>query len=355
MDKRWSKVDLKKFISLLNKFYVTSRFQIFFEDHTINYRKAEESYRKAILNDFNMKWYAEFYGKAPAEEFEIILGYGNGGGNYGIKVNPEYGAPVVNAVVGVWDFDDKGNERFDKNEFQPLLIHEFNHSFVNYILEQGHYRSELENAAGNIYRLVEEDMKSQAYGDWETMINESIVRAAVIRYMTDNGYPEKDIDEEIRIQKGRKFLWIKELSDLLGEYEKNRKTYPTLESFYPEIIIFFKEWEPKLKHIIGNQPKVSSVFPDILNRNDVDPGITEIVINFDKEMTGEGVSINFGELGKEHFPLKKFDGYLKNNTAIKLQTEMKPDTEYEFVLTGNKFISKDGSPLEKTIIKFKTR
>ncbi len=66
-------------------------------------------------------------------------------------------------------------------------------------------------------------MKSQAYGNWETMINESLVRASVIRYMIDNNYSQKEINEEILIQRGRKFLWIKELVDLLGNYEQNRQ------------------------------------------------------------------------------------------------------------------------------------
>ncbi|WP_294316937.1 DUF4932 domain-containing protein [uncultured Chryseobacterium sp.] len=355
LEKRWEKVNVKKFISLLNKFYRKSDFQKFFNEHSASYKKAVQEYRQSILNDFNQNWYSHFYGKAPNEEYKIILGYGNGGGNYGITLHPEHHKTIVYAVVGVSDFDSDGNAIFDKNEFQPLLIHEFNHSFVNYILEMKNYKSELKAPAEKIYSLVEKEMKSQAYGDWETMINESLVRAAVIRYMIDNHYPQSTIDEEIQMQRGRKFLWIKELTELLGKYEESRNRFPVLEDFYPEIIAFYKNLEPKLQGIIDNQPKVVSVSPDIMDKNDVDSKITEIIITFSKEMLGKGVSINLGESGKEHFPLKKFEGYLNNNTAIKIQTEMKPDTEYEFVLTGNKFISKDGYPLQRTSIKFKTK
>ncbi|WP_294230582.1 DUF4932 domain-containing protein [uncultured Chryseobacterium sp.] len=355
LEKRWEKVEVKKFVSLLNEFYKNSDFQKFFDNHSASYAKAVQAYGQSILKDFNQNWYPHFYGKAPNEEYRIILGYGNGGGNYGITLHPEHHKTIVYAVVGVSDFDSDGNAIFDKNEFQPLLIHEFNHSFVNYILEMKNYKSELKAPAEKIYSLVEKEMKSQAYGDWETMINESLVRAAVIRYMIDNHYPQSTIDEEIQMQRGRKFLWIKELTELLGKYEESRNRFPVLEDFYPEIIAFYKNLEPKLQGIIDNQPKVVSVSPDIMDKNDVDSKITEIIITFSKEMLGKGVSINLGESGKEHFPLKKFEGYLNNNTAIKIQTEMKPDTEYEFVLTGNKFISKDGYPLQRTSIKFKTK
>lgn len=197
LDKRWDKVDLKQFISLLNEFYEITNFQKFFNDNAKNYKNAENAYKNSVLSDFNIKWYTKFYGNDSSEEYKIILGYGNGSGNYGIKVNPKRSKTIVNAIVGVWDFDENGNPKFDKDVFQPLLIHEFNHSYVNYILEMNDNKAKVQNSGKLIYEKVEKEMKSQAYGDWETMINESIVRAAVIRYMMDNHYQKEDIDYEI--------------------------------------------------------------------------------------------------------------------------------------------------------------
>ncbi|MCD1116695.1 DUF4932 domain-containing protein [Chryseobacterium turcicum] len=358
LDKRWEKVDKKQFVSLLNQFYKKTNFQQFFNNHSGDYQKAESEYQMTILYDFNQDWYSKFYGKKANEDYKIILGYGNGGGNYGIKTHPEKQKEIVNAVVGIWSFDKEGNVKFDKNEFQPLLIHEFNHSFVNYILEMNENASKLKNSGEIIYALVKEDMESQAYGNWETMINESLVRAAVIQYMMDNKYSQKDIDEEILIQEKRKFLWMKELVDLLGKYKNDRKKYPSLESFYPEIISFYNQLSPKMSTLISDyekkQPKVVSISPDIWNKNDVDPAIKEITINFDREMA-ESSSINMGSTGKEHFPLTKNEGFVNNHRGIKLLTEMKPNTEYEFVFTDSRFKSKEGYPLKETVIKFKTK
>lgn len=358
LEKRWRKVDVPKFVSLLNKFYKKSDFQKFFNTHAKEYEKAEKEYQERILSDFNQNWYYKFYGHAD-EDYKIILGYGNGGGNYGIKSHPVKQNTIVNAVVGVSDFDKDGNVKFDRNKFQPLLIHEFNHSFINYILDKDDNASKLEKSGTVILDLVKKEMQDQAYGNWETVVNESLVRAAVIRYMMDNKYSQSDINEEISRQERLRFLWIKDLVNLLGVYEKNRTQYPTLENFYPEIISFFNRLASKLASDIkvynDNQPKVSFVSPEIRDRNDVDPATKEITINFNKEMTGKGVSINMGSLGEVHFPLKKFEGYVNDNKAIKILTEMKPNTEYEFILTGNKFMSKDGYPLEETVIRFKTK
>ena len=79
LDKRWAKVDIKKFVSLLNEFYKKTNFQKFFNIHAEDYAKAEKEYEKVVLRDFNQNWYSKFYGKMPNEEYVFILGFGNGG------------------------------------------------------------------------------------------------------------------------------------------------------------------------------------------------------------------------------------------------------------------------------------
>ena len=43
----------------------------------------------------------------------------------------------------------------------------------------------------------------------------------------------------------RNFRWMPELVRTLRIYENNRTTYPTFESFYPQIIQFFKYYVEK--------------------------------------------------------------------------------------------------------------
>ena len=52
LDKRWAKVDIKKFVSLLNEFYKKTNFQKFFNIHAEDYAKAEKEYEKFVLSDF---------------------------------------------------------------------------------------------------------------------------------------------------------------------------------------------------------------------------------------------------------------------------------------------------------------
>ena len=78
-------------------------------------------------------------------------------------------------------------------------------------------------------------MSNQAYRNATTVINESIVRAAVIIYMQENGFSAEQIKSEIYEQIARDFLWMPELVTALRHYSKHRSRYKTLDDYYPEI------------------------------------------------------------------------------------------------------------------------
>lgn len=78
-------------------------------------------------------------------------------------------------------------------------------------------------------------MTRQAYNSWQTVVNESIVRAAVIIYMMENGFDNQHIQREMLEPVVFDFLWMPELVNALRNYIGSRSQYPTLNDFYPEI------------------------------------------------------------------------------------------------------------------------
>jgi hypothetical protein len=80
-------------------------------------------------------------------------------------------------------------------------------------------------------------MNRQAYGTWQNIIEESIVRAATMRYIFDHKGAEA-AREAIAIEERRSFVWTGELVSLLDGYEKDRARYPTLEAFMPRVVSF---------------------------------------------------------------------------------------------------------------------
>lgn len=355
LDERWKSKKLPEFIKNLNQYYQSSKFHEFYVSHQEDYQQAAKAFSDSVLVKFNQAWYPKFYGKQPNEEYKVVIGYGNGGGNYGPRIH-EKNKDLVYAIVSGGKFNDR--KVTYTSSYAPTLIHEFNHSFVNYILDTKNYKKELESAGKKILESVKEPMREQAYGNWETIINESVVRAAVVVYMKENGFSEAEIKEEYKDLMKRRFLWAPELVTLLENYQSNRKYYPSLEDFYPKLVEFFQNVGENAQNIVVNYeakiPKVKSISPDINGKTDVDSSIKGMIIYFDKTLTGK-MSINTGSLGNAGVPIAKRPEFINDNTALKLEVDMKPNTEYEFVLVGNRFESVDGYPLKNYVVKFKTK
>jgi len=77
---------------------------------------------------------------------------------------------------------------------------------------------------------------------WRTMMRESLVRACEVRYaMANDGRERAERTANYHISRG--FHWTKELSELLGQYEKQRDKYQTLDVFMPEIVKLFQNYD----------------------------------------------------------------------------------------------------------------
>ena len=243
LEKRWKNVDKDEFLSYLNNFYKDTKFNEFFKAHKYLYNRGLKSYQDNVIKHFDIDWYADFYGNEPQETFSVIIGFCNGGGNYGVNRQLAGKMKEVFAIVGY--YVDKEDTPMYNKEYLPTLIHEFNHSFINHYLDENKYPDfvkELEPAATDLFMSSRWSMAKQAYGNWKTVINESLVRAAVICYMLDKEYKPEETRNELLEQIQRNFRWMPELVSLLRKYEKKQSKYGNFESFYPKIIDFFKDY-----------------------------------------------------------------------------------------------------------------
>lgn len=359
LDKRWTQDAAIQFTNLLNNFYTRSKAEVFFLQQAPYYKKITNTFQQ-VLAGFHLSWYNNYYGIKPKDRFSIVIGCGNAGGNYGPAITISGNVRHAYAIMGSWSFDKESNPVFKEEKYLPTLIHEFNHSFINPVLSQHKENSILKNSVQKILDTMRTEMQKQAYGDWETILNESMVRASVVRYFIDNNPGNSKIaEDEIMDQVNRGFLWTRKLVSLLGIYENNRTKYPTIVSFYPDIITFFQSVADSISWMKtayeNNLPQVTVIEPFGNNAQNVDTSIKEMTISFSHTMTGKGYSINYGKLGEEFYPVKSVIGYTNNNRSVKIELALKPDTEYEMMLTGRAFKSMEGYPIKNYTIKFKTK
>jgi uncharacterized protein DUF4932 len=355
-DERWGKKNAVIFLKLLKDFCADADCESFFENNNQLYQTASNRFGK-VFNELDINWYRKFYGVKPKGEFIIVNGLGNGGANYGPKIKYQNGKESIYAIMGTWSVDSLGLPTYKVNRYFPTLLHEFNHSFVNHLTEK--YKNEFQKSGRILYKELEDVLRNQGYGQWETMISEAIVRAAVIKYLNDHNSDTEFVTNELNDELNRGFLWTKELVEELENYTSNRDKYPTLESFMPEIVKFFDKTSSNINElktkIDERRPNVVSIDPFKNNSSNVDYTIKRITVHFDRPLKGKGYSINYGKKGEKAFPEMGEITYSKDKKSVFIEVELKANATYQFVLTGLSFISKEGFGMNDYPVSFKTK
>jgi hypothetical protein len=258
--------------------------------------------------------------------------------------------------MGDWSEDANKDPSINHDDL-PIVIHEFNHSYINPIVQLHILQF---NATDRAYRLVADQMQAQAYTTPETMVDESLVRASVILYLESIGRSQQEIAEDTHLEQSNGFVWMDELCTLLRQYQSQRDRYPTLSDFMSQIENFFNglesripeekaEFDRKSLHVTSMQPIPNHAF-------DVNADIQELVISFDKPLDpARRIGLSYGEGGKEHFPITAKPTILPGNQSIKFPVTLKPHWSYSFTLTPYSLETFDGYPLQTYNVVFQTK
>ena len=237
---RWQNVEIDTFLVHLNQFYADTRFHDFHTLHQSFYDSVLRTFEKNVMQYFHQDWYPRFYGTEPTERFRVVIGFTNGGGNYGPSRQLPGHPKEVFAICG-YNIDEKTGKAFENGmDFASTIIHEFNHSFVNPLYAAN--KELLDSIGEKMLKRHYRGLSNQAYRNAATVINESVVRAAVIIYMQKNCFSAEQIKTEMYEQIERDFLWMPELVTALRHYSKHRNRYKTLGDYYPEIAKCLEEY-----------------------------------------------------------------------------------------------------------------
>ncbi len=355
LDQRWTAADVDKFLECARQFVQETSFTAFLDQHRALYATTESRLRALMEKEGHLEWFKDYFGERSQAKFNLVPALLNGGSCYGPHCREAAGKEDLYCILGVWNTDAAGLPRFTR-DMLSTVVHEFAHSYANPVVDR--HLSELQPAGDELYRHVSAKMRSQAYGNSQTMLRESLVRACEVRYAVRyDGLPAGK--RAIAYNQGRGFLWTEELSGLLAEYETHRGQYPDLDAFAPRMVAFFNEYSrgfaERQKALEAKQPKVVSIAP-ANGAQDVDPQLTAIRVVFDRPMRDRSWSLVGGG---PHCPESAGQpAYDTSRTTWTFPVKLKPDWDYEFMLnseTYDAFRSEAGVPLEPLHVSFKTR
>ena len=244
LDIRWRAGETEKFLKVCNEFVRDTKFETFLANHKSVYDRTVNKLEKLVKSKAALEWFDKFFGKNPNVDFNLVISIINGKSSYGPKI--QVGEKLqIYSILGVMrcGFLGFGEPYFPEGSILTI-VHEFGHSYSNPVVER--HMHELQRAGEKLFPPLEKKMKKQAYSTWQTMMYESVVRASEVRYQYANG-DESKAKRIAGYNIRRGFIWTKELSELLGEYEAQRDIYPDLDAFFPRIVEFFNSYADKQK------------------------------------------------------------------------------------------------------------
>ena len=346
---QWHGPAARSFLTQARDFARVARLAEFLRFEQPTFDSASSRLERVIETKARLSWFSTFYGE-PVGQIIVSPLLISGGGNFGADFVS--GATHERYAFVAFQRGDQEGFPVPPADVIEQIVHELSHSFVNHVVIADSMR--LRGSSERIFAVVERSMNAIGYGSWPTMCYESLVRAAVVRYLLATDGREAAL-RETRAQQGFGFVWMDQLVNLLGEYESRRSIYPTLSAFMPRVAAFYDSVAPQVASLRADfeshRPRV--VRASIENRaTGVDPNLREIVIRFDHSVHGFGSMV--GEYGGE-VPSITSGGFDSTGTVLTIGVRLAPNHMYWLPFGPGSFADKDGYPLQAWELRFSTR
>lgn len=234
------KDSLTVFLKLLTDFAVKSSFNDFYNNHSTYYKKVIENTIANMGSNNDVVELEQFYGKKQKSYNIVLVSLYNsvGFGNSLLCANNQ--REIYN-IMGPKSIEEEIPFFGDEERLSYMIKHEFSHPFVNPLTDK--YWEYIKDFSDN-YSSIPELARKKVCGDWQECINEFIIRANTIQMAYS-----KSNEEGLKIYESERSRGVSYLDNLLVKiryYQTNRHIFPTLESYYLEILEVFKEKEIKM-------------------------------------------------------------------------------------------------------------
>jgi hypothetical protein len=226
---------VKVFLNLLEDFAIKSSFNDFFEEHRDFYTDLVET---TVGNLGPIDYISEienFYGKKQKAYSIVLVSLYNYVG-YGNSILFSNDQREIYNTMGPRKLKDGipffGNE----NYLKQLLRHEFSHPFINPLTEK--YWDHIKDYSQRFDSIPEVARKTVCH-EWEECVNEFTIRA-IVTQLSFNESEELGLKRYKR-EEARGVSNLDVLLEKIRYYQSNREHYPTIDSYYKEILSVFKD------------------------------------------------------------------------------------------------------------------
>ena len=242
---------IKKYIKELGEFYKAENIQLLFKKYQQFYAGAIKEVSDLIPPKFT-EALEKFYGEKKLSYTVLVSPMmmwpieDNEGRGIGPSVQTAAGTKVFEIMSPYVRVEsDKKIDSYSAlgYNYRPralmLTIHEFGHSFVNKEVEKYIERIRQTDSVFEKSKL-KSLMESKGVQSWEVYIIESIVRLGEIRVAELQNDKQRANDLRKYHIEVEHFIYLPLLEEKIKLYEANRKKYPKLGDFLPELLTVFE-------------------------------------------------------------------------------------------------------------------
>jgi len=222
--------NLEKYRKAIKQFAETSNFEIFWNSKIPFYNQILDMTIADMLEKDLIKAMEDYF-KETKESYNIIIAPAFRGG-YAPRITDADGKVHIYACLSTNRLKDD-IPYLSGDNILYYVWHEFGHSFVNPLSEK---HSDKVASSSMLLEPIKNQMARQAYANWETVVNEHIIRAVHVRLIElhiDFQQSQKQLDNE----KSNNFIYIEPLVDKLKDFERqSNENQITFSEFYPELL-----------------------------------------------------------------------------------------------------------------------
>jgi len=353
-----SREDLARLADALRDFSKKADVTGFLAKHAAEFDSLAAEVKKEMAG-VDVAMLERYFGEARAG-YHVVLAPLLHHGGFGPRVRTRDGGWEIYSVGGPHGAKDGRPTFGTADDFRYLVWHEFSHSFVNPIVEAN---GEAVDACGAAFEPLRAAMMQQAYGTWLNCVQEHVVRACTVRFaFREQG--EKAGAKALADELSRRFDHVEALAKKLETYEKQRDRYPTLASFFPELVLVLRAAadeataDSKAAAESGPARRAPRVVATLPRAGDdaVDPGVSEVFVQFDQDMSRE--SYSWVQSGAGDFPEKTGSPRFVTARTCMLPVKLQPGRSYWIGINHGRFVSfvsTSGAQAETFVLEFKTK
>lgn len=298
LDSRWSPGAARVFLEAAAALWRDADAEGFFREQASVHREAEAVLEQALGPRIDEGWFVRQYGRDDARRLVVVAGLLNGSNSYGPGFVLPDGRREAYAVLATPAMPAGEPLAYPADQVASLLVHELHHPYVNPWVEANAAR--LAPGAGALFAAVADRMRAAAYGRWEYMLNESLVRAQVLRYYRSRGNPGA-YEANLRDDRTRGFAWVDALANALdatGEANFGPASEAAVFDFFAAwgadpVAFIAAEDARQAERLAARRAlgvRLLEASPS-LDGGRAAPGDGELRLRFDRPMAG-GISIN---------------------------------------------------------------